>query len=421
MSQEIALEYIENGHNLLITGSGGTGKTHVMRDAVTLNTIVCAPTGRAALNIGGVTCHRAFGLPLGLVTREDYKVTRAQLDVLSRADRIIIDEVGMLRADQLDLIDYKMKRAKNSPKPFGGVQLILVGDFLQVDPIIASHEAEHYYKQYASPFAFSAKSFKNLMIVELTEVFRQKDKDHVMVLNSIRKKDESHLLAIDYINSVVKPYDPELDILHLCTTIANAAQINTKWYDTIIGEEYIFQSRKTGKWNQNEIPVPDVQALKVGAKVIICANCKDGKYVNGETGTVVDMGNSGVTVLKSDGTSVFVVRHTWEKFKYKVDGYGGLYREIDARYAQIPLKLGWAVTVHASQGLTLNEMALDVGRGCFTHGQLYVALSRITDLCQLSLVKPISEFDVIVRDEAIAFYDSICNTPIGTYWGGMPK
>lgn len=406
MSQELALEYVKNGENVLITGAGGVGKSYVVKQCINHSTLLSAPSGIAALNIGGVTCHKAFGLPIGLVTDRDYYVSSKIRDRLFAVTRIIIDEVGMLRADYLDLINYKLQQVKGNKKLFGGVQMVLVGDFLQLEPIVGYNEGSIFREEYDTPFAFGANSFRNFKVIELSKVYRQDNKRQVLMLNSIRKKDKWASKAIEYISNECKDYDIDDDQLHLCSRKRDAEVINHKWYNRIDEQEISYYAVIQGQFSDSEKPVPDEIKLKVGAKVLICANDIDNTYVNGDRGEVVKLNLNSVIVKLSSGKTVTVVESEWEKYDY-TSVKGSLSKEVVATYKQMPIKLGWAVTIHASQGLTLDKIAIDVGQGCFSHGQLYVALSRITDLRNLSFVTPISVRDAIVKQDAINFYKGI--------------
>lgn len=404
MTQEVALQAIDNKENILVTGSAGVGKTYIMKQAINYNTVVAAPTGIAALNIGGTTCHKLFGLPIGMVTEQDYKVQSKVRDALAYVERVIIDEIGMVRADQLDLMDWKLKKIKGNDKPFGGVQMILVGDFLQLEPIVGYKELPYFRQQYSTPFCFGAEAFNGFRKIELEKVYRQDNKRQVAMLNSIRKKDKWFKHAISNIVKESLPYDEDREVLHLCSYKRDAARINGKWYNKIDAPERTYYALEHGHWKENEIPVPKQLNLKVGCKVIICANDMEGQYVNGDRGEVLSMSMDSVIVKKENGNIVTVQENTWERYGY-VSSEGNVSKEVEAEYKQVPLKLGWAVTIHASQGLTLDNIAIDVGDGCFSHGQLYVALSRAKDLRNVSFVTPISHTDAIVREDAINFYN----------------
>ncbi|QDP60500.1 MAG: putative ATP-dependent DNA helicase [Prokaryotic dsDNA virus sp.] len=413
--QQEAIRRINGGESIFLTGSGGVGKSWVIDQVNDENTLLCAPSGIAALNIGGITCHRAFALPLGIPTDEDfYKIPRYMWDTFSgnAVKRIIIDEVGMLRTDYFVLISRRLQRIRGNDLPFGGIQVVLVGDFYQLEPILKHSEQEYF--DFASKFCFGSKLW-DFPTIELTDVKRQSNKRQVLMLNSIRRKDKHYKKALEYIQKECKPYEPDDNTLHLCCYNKDADYINQLYYSKMEGEERCFYAKIPPNWGK-ERPVDEVVRLKVGTRVLIAQNCPQGTYVNGDRGVVVGFrtlpdGNEAVEVEKDDETICYVVEGTWEKYSYsKVkdiwnpDAKEKLVKAVDSRYIQMPIKLGWAVSVHKSQGMTLDDVAIDVGSGCFSHGQAYVALSRIKDLRNLSFVKPMLPEDIIVNNEVKKFY-----------------
>lgn len=414
--QQEAIRRIKAGENVFLTGSGGVGKSWVISQIVDDSTILTAPSGIAALNIGGITCHRAFGLPLGLVTEKDYYSTPRSMQNLfsgNAVKRIVFDEVGMIRTDYFVLISRRLQKIRGNDKPFGGIQVVFVGDFYQLEPILANHEMEFF--DYKSKFCFSSALW-DFPTIELTEVKRQSNKRQVLMLNSIRKKDKHYKKALKYIQEECKPYIPDENTLHLCCYNKDANRINQNYYSQIDGIEREFKAIFPPMWG-SERPVDEVLKLKVGTKVIICQNAADGSYVNGERGTVVgfetmpDGFSEAILVERDDGSIAHVVRGAWEKYSYNKqrpignpDAKEQLVKNVDATYQQYPIKLGWAVSIHKSQGMTLDDVAIDVGAGCFSHGQAYVALSRIKDLRNLSFVKPMLPEDIIVNEEVKKFY-----------------
>lgn len=404
--QQVAIDKVGEGKNVFITGLGGSGKSWVIdriMEKYSQDTIICAPTGVAALNVKGQTCHSLFGLPIGLPTEHDKYSLNKNMKALFTSNiikRIVCDEVGMLRADYLDIINTKLQAIKRNKLPFGGLQMIVVGDFFQLDPIVSDRETQYFYKNYSSAFCFTSKCW-DFETIELDKSYRQEDDRQVKILNSIRKKDRHYNLAIRKIIEESKKYDPNEDILHLCCYKKDAAIINDRWYNKVQGSSHTYNAVSYGKWN--DPPVEDCIQLKVGCKVIICANDRDKEYVNGDRGTVKILTPTHVLVELMDGRTVHVVKNRWEKFKYSTKG-GKLSKDIESTFEQIPLRLGYSITVHKAQGCTLQDVALDFGRGCFTHGQGYVALSRIKDIRNIRLVKPIKTSDIICKQEVKDFY-----------------
>lgn len=403
--QQEALEAIKAGKSVFIFGAGGVGKSYVIKQILDDDTILCSPTGIAALNIGGITCHSAFGLPLQYPLLTDWsKVGKAFKDVFgttSNIKRIVIDEAGMLRAEQLDLIDHRLKLVRKNKKPFGGLQVVLVGDFFQLEPIVTKQDKPLLEKDYKSPFCFHSRAW-NFETIELTEVVRQSDTTQVELLNAIRKGTDNAGEALSTIQANALPYVNDASTLHLCCYNQDSDSINHYWYSRIISPETLYFAQ--GK--ENGCGVPETLKLKVGTKVIISANDNDNGYTNGERGTVERLFHNAVEVRKDNGDLVNIVAFTWEKYKLqKVDGK---YKYvIDSTYTQLPLKMGWAISIHKSQGMTLDKAAIDVGRGCFSNGQLYVALSRLKDLNNISFVTHVDEKNIKVSEHVKEFYNSI--------------
>lgn len=412
MSQELAIQRIAEGKNVFVTGAGGVGKSWVIKKITDEHTVLCAPTGIAALGIGGATAHSVFGLPIGLPTHKDKITVSAKVRKLfgpdSKVKRIIIDEGPVMRADTLELIDLKLKRARQSSLPFAGFQVVIFGDFYQLEPIVGWGEKEHYYKKYDSAYCFSVPVW-DFETVFLEKVYRQSDKRQIAMLNSIRKADKWCVRALEKIVAEAKPYELCKDTLHLCSYKADAEAINKKFYRRVKGEERTFfaivEGNKKDKWN--EVPVPQTLDLKIGCSVLICANDATGDYVNGDRGTITGFYNEYVKVkLETTGADVLVEEFTWEKYQYG-SGAKGLTKKAVGKFKQMPLQMGWAVSIHKSQGMTLDSVAIDVGRGCFGRGQLYVALSRVRDLRNLSFVRTPTASNIMASQEVFDFYKNL--------------
>lgn len=401
--QQEAIEAIKSGDNVFITGGAGVGKSYIIEQINDDDSVLVAPTGIAALNIGGITCHSFFGLPFGLVEEKDKYITPARTKkILENTKRIIIDEVGMLRADYLDLIDEKLKVYFRNDKPFGGIQMVTVGDFFQLEPIIQSNESYYFSSEYNSPFAFSAKCW-DFKTVNLYQVVRQDDSEQANTLNNVRKGDTEYL---DHIVSLSQPYIEGGDKIYLCCYNADADKINNWWYKKNKGKEFSYKAYWSSNWGKpNTFPVDSQLKLKVGCKVVLCANNHEEGYVNGERGEISRLEPNKVFVKLERGDEIEVKPHVWEKIGYK-DSVEGFTKSVDATFKQLPIKLGWAISIHKSQGMTLDGINLNTGtRGCFSHGQLYVALSRVKDLITISLVKPLRHEELIVKQEVLNFYE----------------
>lgn len=405
--QQIAINTVAEGRNLFLTGSGGVGKSWVIKQLVDAYTVLCAPTGIAALNIGGSTCHSVFGLPTSFPVKSDYAKISPMLKQLfgrnSKVKRIIIDEIGMVRADTLDMIDHKLRLVRGSTLPFGGLQVVVVGDFFQLEPIVKREEKPLLGAIYTSPFAFSAKCW-DFEVVELTQVVRQSDEKQIALLQSIRRKSFDFKEALSTIQTQAKPYINCVETLHLCCYNNDADEINKYWYSRIKASEVIYEGVGEGK----DVPVDKLLALKVGTKVLICANDVDKTYVNGDRGVISALYGEAVLVTKDNGDQVIVTPFTWEKYKLKSTSKG-IVKSLASRFTQLPIRLGWAVSIHKSQGMSLQQAAIHTGKGCFGNGQLYVALSRITDLSNLSFVSTVKDKEVMAAPEVVEFYNRINN------------
>lgn len=406
-SQERAYIAAESGKNIFITGSGGNGKSYLTKALTTPNTVVVAPTGIAAINVNGSTCHRTFGLPLGLPEAKDFSMISskaAQLFGGKTVDRIIISEIGMVRADMLSLIDKKLQLARHSRQPFGGIQTIVEGDFFQLEPILKREEEDYFYDEYESPFAFSSKSW-NFETYELTDPQRHPNINHYNILNKIRVGDYS---GVQEILDISKPYVLSEEVSHLCCYNKDADNVNAHWYKANENKEYYFNAYLEGKITEKDVPVPKEIYLKVGCKVMICANDMAGEYVNGDTGHILDINPKEIRVKLDKGITVNVERFTWNTYGYSKGG-GKLIKDVVGTFIQFPIRLGWATSIHKSQGLTLDNVAIHTGKGAFSHGQFYTACSRIRNLENLSFLRKhkVGYSDLIVKDSVKKFYKGV--------------
>lgn len=410
--QDYAIKAIKEGRNTFLTGSGGVGKSWVINQVKCSDTLLCAPTGIAALNIGGITCHRAFGLPIGLPTTKDYsKINPAVRKVLAnpRLKRVIIDEAAMLRVDMFDMINHRLQQARGNTKPFGGVQVVAVGDFYQLSPIVNRTEQQLFSSNHKTPFAFGSDLWKEFEVVELTKVYRQSDEQQVSILNSIRKKDDNVLQSLEWIKDNSLDYETEggVDLLHLCSYKEDASRINNVFYNKNTNKETVYRGVTTAKYWNNNLPVEQNIALKTGCKVVICSNSPEGDYFNGQRGEIVKLYADCAEVLLDDTKKVVIVTQTtWESYKYSTTTSGKLKKGVEYEYTQLPLLLGYGITIHKSQGMSLDGISIDVGNGCFGHGQMYVALSRAKDLTNISLVKPLRIEDVILDEDVNEYYEN---------------
>jgi ATP-dependent DNA helicase PIF1 len=399
---------------LFVTGKAGTGKStliHWLRSKLDSCAVV-APTGVAAAAIQGDTIHSFFGLPSRLIDPEEKHPLGAKARlVMENVKCLIIDEVSMVLPNIVDIMSNILRGARNSRSPFGGVPVVFVGDLLQLPPIVNSGEESVYFShRYRTPYFFSAEIFREQQIVPvvLTKVRRQADVEFIEALNQIRLNLDSRD-AVAFFNRRCfrdKPGGSGRGT-YLVPTNQSARTINMREMQSLPGEAQLFEARVEGKVaaNQWKLPVPDRLELKVGAKIIFLKNRKP-EWINGDVGTVVGLDEDHIRVRKDATENVLLVgRETWQKYKYVYDYET---RRVDAEvvgtFEQFPLTLGWAITIHKSQGLSLDALTLDLGRGAFAEGQTYVALSRARTIEGITLSRPIAMRDVRASPAVLDFY-----------------
>lgn len=423
---DAALAAVLCGENVYISGPGGTGKTHLLQDIQALlgeSCMIVAPTGVAALNAGGVTAHRAFDLSAGVTVPEDFTEIRSKTakPLKSKALRtLVIDEVSMVRADKFVEMDKKLQHLRKSSEPFGGLQVIMFGDFYQAGPVISMQEREDYYKYWDTDLCFYTQSWKdlNLKCVALVEQFRQESIRFATMLNCVREGRRTKDVVKE-LNSRCYHGGQPSDAIILCSTNKRVEEINKEFYDRVDGKEKVYKGVLKGRFPPSHLPVEDTMYLKVGMKVMIVANDlnpshKVPHYVNGSRGTILKFYDDKVDIELDDGTLVTVPKKLWESYEYKpsmkMDWETRKQKRIIERittgsFEQLPLKSGYAYTCHKVQGLTLEAYNLDLGkRGAFAAGMTYVALSRAKKIQSITLLRPIRESDIIVDPRVIQFY-----------------
>lgn len=401
-----------NDSPVFVTGGAGTGKStliSLIRKKYG-NTVVVAPTGIAALNVGGATIHSTFKIPPKYITVIDKRKLKP-VDVLANTKVLIIDEISMVNANVMDTLEYVLRISnltKNSIKPFGGVKVIMFGDLYQLPPVVADDVKARFEKAYDTPYFFSAKCFNTktpLITVELTKVFRQKDESFVELLNNIRAGVDVER-TIDRINSQVtisNQYNE--DAIYITTTNKKCSEVNEMWLKKIKSDERTFLGNINGTFPNNLLPVDTLIDLKVGSKVMCMRNIENA--VNGTIGIVQRMNANHVVINDIDtGLDIIINRTTWENHGYVAKG-GNVETTVKGSYNQIPLKLAWAITVHKAQGQTISEIHVDMSTGAFVSGQLYVALSRCVSLEGVTLSRPLYTSDVIVDRNVREFYEQI--------------
>ncbi|MFA4981457.1 MAG: AAA family ATPase [Candidatus Omnitrophota bacterium] len=394
---------------IYITGKAGTGKSTLLK-YFKANTgkkiIVLAPTGVAAVNVGGQTIHSFFRMPPKIIQKDAIKRLRDRT-LVENLDMVIIDEVSMVRADLMDGIDYALRLNRGKMKiPFGGVQMVFFGDLFQLSPVVEHEARELLEERYATPYFFSAKVFNdcNLRSIELSTIYRQKDSSFMELLNRIRNKEYTEE-DLNILNGRVQKdaAAPKKDHTVILTTTNNLANmINQDRLSKLPGREVTYEAMKSGKFEESAYPCPTALKLKKGAQVILIRNDPNKQWVNGTLAKVVALSDDSI-VVDINGRVCDVPIVKWQKIEYSYnEEEDKIEDEVVGAFAQYPIKLAWAITIHKSQGQTFDKVIIDLGRGAFTHGQLYVALSRCTSLGGILLKRPVTQSDVIF-DERIYY------------------
>ena len=423
---EMAERYVKaTGRSVFLTGKAGTGKTTFLK-YVTQTTskrfVVLAPTGVAAINAGGSTIHSFFQLPLcpylpdvkELVTEyqmpERYRSLRKErVKIIRTLDLLIIDEISMVRADLLDAVDMTLRRYRHSDKPFGGVQLLMIGDAQQLSPVVKENERQYISQVYQSPYFFHSKALQKLpyVTIELQKVHRQQDQEFVDILNGIRENRPSAKI-LQSLNSRVKAYEDCDDVIRLTTHNAQADKVNTMKLDELPGDIVTFAAEVEGEFPENSYPADEMLSLKKGAQVMFIRNDSEAGFYNGKIGKVSEIGANGVvSVTDSDGLTIAVSPVEWTNSQYVLnDESGEIEQSVVGTFKQLPLRIAWAITIHKSQGLTFDKVIIDAG-AAFAFGQVYVALSRCRTLEGISLDSPIRTSTIYSDMHVSDFNDSI--------------
>lgn len=400
---------------IFVTGKAGTGKSYLLRyfvEKTAKRVVLLAPTGVAALNIGGQTIHSFFGFPPQLINEDEITLAPAARRQLYRqVDTIVIDEVSMVNANLMDAIDTFMRiNGRDETKPFGGAQVILFGDLFQLPPVVSDKASQEFFAfHYASPFFFDAKVFRDLPIrtVELQKNYRQKDARFIELLNAIRVNQLSDQHR-EWLNA---QYDPAFQppdsqfFMTLTTTNYRADEINARKLAELRATMYSFEADIEGTFEKNAFPTDVILSLKQGAQVIFVKNDNSNRWVNGTLGRVTGLDKDWVEVeVVSDNHPYIyrIERETWTKLKYKFNPYTGrITTEIVGKFTQYPLRLAWAITIHKSQGQTYDRAMIDLTGGAFEAGQVYVALSRCRSLEGIVLKTEIWRNDVLKANSRV--------------------
>lgn len=404
-----AFELLENTRqNVFLTGKAGTGKSTFLkyfRENTCKKMAVVAPTGVAALNVGAQTIHSFFRLKPAFVDVKALKPTRSK--VLKELELLIIDEISMVRADIFEGIDHSLQLARKNNKPFGGVQVCVIGDLFQLPPVVTRAEKEFFGQYYQTPFFFGTKSYAgaHFQTIQFNTIHRQNDGAFIQILNAIRAG-TCDVIELEALNSRLNPKaSPAPGTLVLTTTNVLAEDINATKLAGLAGTPRSYAGSVSGDFGMKggRLPAPEELILKVGAQVMFVKNDSEGRWVNGTIGLVEKLGNNVIAVSVGD------VVHEVEPEKWKTIGYefseekGEIAEKTLGTYMQFPLTLAWAITIHKSQGKTLERVIIDLGSGAFAAGQLYVALSRCKSLAGIALKQPITHADIRCDGEVVEF------------------
>ncbi len=405
--------------HIFVTGRAGTGKSTLLEylswhSSHTL--AICAPTGVAALNVGGQTIHSLFRLPIGVIADHELDQPPELRKLLSAIDTLVVDEVSMVSADLMDAMDRSLRQARQRPhEAFGGVQLVLFGDPYQLAPVPGDADERAYYAdRYRSMWFFDAKVWEeaDLRIYELTTIHRQHELEFKRLLTAVRHGVVTAEMA-GRLNEVGARPAPAEGAITLATTNAAVQAINARGLGRLPGRTLSAVAEVNGDFGSRAFPADERLELKVGAQVMFLRNDTgaDRRWVNGSIGEVVKI-DSGVVTVELDGEDVEVQPAVWERYKYTYSQVTKeLRKDVVVEFTQFPLRLAWAVTIHKSQGKTYDQAIVDLGPRSFAPGQTYVALSRLTSLDGLYLTRPLRPSDIIVDDNVRRFMSRATAVP----------
>lgn len=419
----------ETDKNAFITGRAGTGKSTLLRyfrSRTKKNCVVLAPTGVAAVNVQGQTVHSFFHFRPDITPETVGRIRLKDKEIYKKLDVIIIDEISMVRADLLDCIDiFLRKHGRKKARPFGGIQMVFFGDLYQLPPVVTSKEKALFTGHYKSPYFFSARVFEEdlfsamklkrspfeMEFIELEKVYRQRDERFLDILNRIR----NYTVTAKDIQEINRRYRRDFSgmprdfYISLTTTNAVAEKINMNMLSGLKEQEHSYEGIVEGDFEARNLPTALDLMLKKGSQVMLLNNDPRGRWINGSIGRIADIdeGENGPDILwveLTDGEVVDVLPYQWEMFEFTYDQQAAkILSESIGSFTQYPVRLSWAVTIHKCQGMTFDRAIIDIGSGTFSHGQLYVALSRCTTLNGLVLKRPVQKHHVLLDRRVIDF------------------
>lgn len=412
--KQIEKMVIDNVPLIFVSGGAGTGKSvciDYLSKRFSGQVLKAAPTGVAALNIDGKTVHSLFRLPPKFITEDDITVLPAkQAKVYSQSKLIIIDEISMVTSNILDAVDVFMRKNTRNKAPFGGKTVVIVGDLFQLQSVVGTNLSESYYQIYDTAYFFGAKVMNKIKFefIELKKVRRQNNADFINILSDLRvgKNIQTHIDKLNEVCSIQNdPKDGSVTLSPRNKEVDARNELELRKIRGVAEESYV--GEVTGEFKSDRYPSPYFLDLKIGAQVQFTQNNQKLDVVNGSIGKVIELGQDYVQVkMTSDGRNVIVERAEWEEFSYRYDeAKRAIVSRVSGAYKQFPLKLAWSSTIHKSQGTSLDKVHIDLGAGCFTSGQLYVALSRCRTLEGITLSRKLDYDDIQVDESIISFYD----------------
>ncbi len=435
---ELAFDFVQyTNRNLFLTGKAGTGKTtflHELKEETHKRIVVVAPTGVAAINAGGVTIHSFFQMPFGPILPENNdpngefyqnsllnkKFNKKKINIIKSMDLLVIDEISMVRADLLDGINQVLRRYRDRDRPFGGVQVLMIGDLQQLAPIIKPDEWVLLKPHYDTVFFFSSHVFRQsqTLCIELKHIYRQSNENFIKILNEIRDDQLSATSIFELNERYTEGYIAKKDAgyINLTTHNAKAQRINDEQLDMVKSKLCFFEATVTGTFPEYSYPTEEILSLKIGAQVMFVKNDSSQKkeYYNGKIGIITRINNDEITVKCPDQKEAVVVGcELWENFKYRInEKTKEIEEEVVGSFLQFPLRLAWAITIHKAQGLTFEKAIIDAGES-FAHGQTYVALSRCKSLQGIILSSRITGAGIICDKSVTNFNKHIEENPTG--------